>query len=410
VLVSRSPETETLRRFAAEGDKSTVPGLARRSPTQDFHSAAFRRPYNPPTKAGTPEKARLDLDQLPFPLHDDGLPGYAGYGFATLESSRGCYHACTFCLPCAFYRAAGSPYRLRSIGNVVDEIESLYHQGARLFLFDDEQFLPPGRARVQRVEALGNELERRKLRVAFTVKCRADDVETALFRRLQEMGLLRVYIGIESGCQGTLDLLGKGVTVQRNAEALAALDELGIVAGFRSLLFHPWSTLETLQADVAFLQSVLPRVSTGFNFQEVQVYPGTPLAARLRAEGRGANDPWPMPYTIADPRAELLRRLNRIVFASSGAHAKLCDVLTQAWFDLLLQRRFQPQQFSADRARQLKVTTARTNAESLGVWREMLAFASKGNLYDADQVNAHAGNWAGRVNQALAPLFASCCS
>jgi anaerobic magnesium-protoporphyrin IX monomethyl ester cyclase len=348
-----------------------------------------------------------NLDALPFPLHHD-LPEYAGYGFATIESSRGCYHACTFCLPCAFYRAAGAPYRLRSIVNLVDEIEALYRRGTRLFLFDDEQFLPRGRAREGRVEALGRELERRNLSIAFTIKCRADDVDAPLFRRLKAMGLLRVYVGIESGCQATLDLFGKHVTAQRNAEALTTLDELGIVADFRSLLFHPWSTLESIQADIAFLHSVMPHVPTSFDFREVEVYPGTPLAARLRAEGSGVGDPWPLAYTIADPRAELLRRLMHIVF--SGAHARFQEQITQAWFDLLLRRRFQPAQFDVDRAQRLKADVARVNAESLDVWRDMLAFAGESDIYNAEFVNERAAEWAARINQVLASLHASCYS
>jgi anaerobic magnesium-protoporphyrin IX monomethyl ester cyclase len=343
-------------------------------------------------------QAVSNLDDLPFPLHDD-LPEYASYGFATIESSRGCYHACTFCLPCAFYRATGAPYRLRSIVNLVDEIEALYQRGTRLFLFDDEQFLPPGRAREERVEALGHELDRRNLQIAFTLKCRADDVDAPLFRRLKTMGLLRVYVGVESGCQATLDLLGKGVTAQRNAEALTLLDELGIVADFRSLLFHPWSTLESIQADITFLQSVMPHVPTSFDFREVEVYPGTPLAARLRAEGRGTGDPWPMPYTIADPRGELLRRLMHIVF--SGAHVRFQEQVTQTWFDLLLQRRFHPAQFDADRARQLKAAVARVNAESLAVWRDILTFAGEGDIYNAELVNQSAAEWAARINRLI---------
>jgi radical SAM superfamily enzyme YgiQ (UPF0313 family) len=297
---------------------------------------------------------------------------------------------------------------LRSIINLVDEIKALHRRGTRLFLFDDEQFLPPGRAREVRVEALGQELERRNLSIAFTIKCRADDVDAPLFRRLKAMGLLRVYAGVESGCQATLDLLGKRVTAQRNAEALTTLDELDIVADLRSLLFHPWSTLETVQADIAFLQSVMPHLSTCFNFQEVEVYPGTPLAARLRAEGRGTGDPWPLIYTIADPRAELLRRLMRIAF--SDAHARFQEQVTQTWFDLLLQRRFQPAQFDSDRARQLKAAVAHVNAESLDVWCDMLAFAGEGDIYDTDQVNAHAAGWAAHINQVLASPHASCYS
>lgn len=366
-----------------------VPGLAYRSP-------AVRA--NPP-----PKPLAGDLDDLPFPAHDDGIPSRLGYGFATVEGSRGCYHACTFCLPCAFYRAAGAPhYRLRSVDNLVDEIEALYRQGTRLFLFDDEQFLPPGHTREERVAALHRELERRGLCIAFTIKCRADDVDVALFRRLKEMGLLRTYVGVESGCQASLDLLGKGVTAQRNAEALAVLDGLDIVADFRSLLFHPWSTLETIQADVAFLLSAVPYMSTCFSFHEVEIYPGTPLAAQLRGEGRGEGDPWPLSYSIADPRAELLRRLSRFVFDPSGAHAVIQSVLTQAWYDLLLQRRFQPAQFGPAQARKLKAVAASVNAQAIRMWQEMLAFASEGDIYDADQVNERACVWAGRIHSLCA--------
>jgi radical SAM superfamily enzyme YgiQ (UPF0313 family) len=340
----------------------------------------------------------LNLDDTPFPARDDGIASHQGYGFATIESSRGCYHACTFCLPCAFYRDLGARYRLRSVTNVVDEIEALYRQGARLFLFDDEQFLSAGHARTERVTALGDELARRRLQIAFTIKCRADDVDAALFRRLKEMGLLRVYIGIESGCQQSLDLFGKRVTVQQNADALAALDALDIVADFRALLFHPWSTLEAIQADIAFLQSVMPHISTAFNFREIEIYPGTPLAERLRAEGHDHHDSLPIGYILADSRAELSRRLCRVVFSPHGCYARVQDALTQAWFDLLLQQRFQPTSSYADHAHELKATAARVNSASLDVWRDMLAFADAGDIHDAEQVNARACAWTSRVN------------
>jgi len=395
VIASRSPEHSE--------------GAAKQSPKYNCHHRRrlLRRsaPRNdiserlPLTLCVNPlPKPLASLDDLPFPARDDGLPARLGYGFATVEGSRGCYHACTFCLPCTFYRAGGAPpYRRRSPAHLVDEIEALYRRGTRLFLFDDEQFLPPGHTREERVAALGHELERRGLRIAFTIKCRADDVDAALFRRLQEMGLLRVYIGVESGCQASLDLLGKGVTAQRNAEALAVLDRLDIVADFRSLLFHPWSTLETVRADIGFLHSAVPYVATCFSFHEVEIYPGTPLADRLRAEGRGEGDPWPLPYTLTDPRAELLRRLSRFVFGS-GTHAGIQDLLTQAWYDLLLQRRFQPAQFEEGKARKLKALAAGVNTQSLHVWREMLAFAGEGGIYDADQINERACAWANRIH------------
>ncbi len=313
-----------------------------------------------------------NLDSLPFPARDDGIASYLGYGFATVVASCGCYHACAFCLPSAFYRAYGAPYRPRGIAHLIDEIESLHRQGARLFLFDDEQFLPPRLARGERVAAFADELARRDLQIAFTIKCRADDVDETLFRQLREIGLLRVYTGIESGDQATLDLYNKRVTARQNADALAMLDALGIVADFRALIIHPWSTLETMRAEVDFLQSVLPNCSTAFDFRQVEIYPGTPLANRLRDEGRCDDTTWQIPYTLADARAEFVRQAYRRTLAQSEEYRNAQDTLTREWFACLLARRFTPPSADATRARELQARARRVNEEALNVWREML--------------------------------------
>jgi len=345
--------------------------------------------------------AVAELDDLPWPQRDSNGTSYLGYGFATVQSSRGCYHACAMCLPCAFYRAApGGGYRLRSIPNLVDEIEALYRRGTRLFLFDDEQFLPPGDERHARVEAFAQELAHREMEIAFTIKCRPDDVEAGILRRLQKIGLLRVYVGIESGCQVTLDLLGKGVTVQRNSEALVTLDRLGLVADFFCLIFHPWSTLETIEADLAFLEQAIPQYAAVFNFSEVAVYPGTPLARRLRGEGRVEGAPWPLAYEIADPRAELMRRLNGLIFGGSTAHDRIRDRVTQAWFALLMMQRFHPQESDKAQFGMLMALVGRLNQETLDVWQQMMTFVRKEDIHDPARVNLSAGRWAGVVHAA----------
>ncbi len=364
--------------LARGSDWRSTPGLAYRGATVQVN------PLPPPA---------LDLDRLPFPLRDDGIAVTdSGLGYATLESSRGCYHACSFCLPCALYRACGAPYITRNIPALVEEIESLYRRGARLFLFDDEQFLPPGRARLARSEQLGDQLAQRNLEIAFTIKCRADDVDEFLFGRLKAMGLIRVYLGVESGCQASLDLFNKGVTAARNAQALAALNRLGIVADFRSLMFHPLSTLETLQAEIAFLEHALPDVPTVFTFREVECYVGTPL-------GQYSPHPLrPLDYVIADPRAELVRRISRIVFGARDAPHGLHAQTSRAWYNILLARRFGASR--SDQAAQLKETITRLNRETLSIWRELLAFAASDQLYNVELVNQRAAEWAQRARAA----------
>ncbi len=348
-----------------------------------------------------PTPARIsNTDALPHPARAERISTRLGYGFATVESSSGCYHHCAFCLPRAFYRQCRAAYRMRTITDLVDEIEQLYHRGTRLFLFDDEQFLAPKRVRTERIAAFGEELARRDLNIAFTIKCRADDVDATLFRQLQELGLIRVYAGIESGCQASLDLFDKGTTVEQNVKALRTFDQLGLVSDFHILAFHPWSTLETIETEIDFLERVRPDVSTLFGWGEVEIYAGTPLGARAKAEGRIEGKVWDLSYTIADPRTELLRRLTRLTCDPSGAYGRLQAGLTEAWFDQLVQQRFAPSASDEESARELKNLAAGVNGASLLIWREMLSFVREGNIYNADEVNARAGDWARRINAA----------
>ena len=363
--------------FAAEELRAACPAVDSVQSTEHVIAKRAVRDEAIPDQLGEcfTSLAMTDLDALPFPARDDGIASFLGHGFATIEASRGCYHACTFCLPRAFHRAQGAPYRLRGIPHLVDEIEVLYRQGARLFLFDDEQFLPPQPARAERIAAFADELAHRDLHIAFTLKCRADDVDAALFRRLRDIGLLRVYIGIESGDRAALDLYNKRVTPQQNADALASLDALGIVADFRALVFHPWSTLETLRAEIAFLQDVLPNCSTLFDFREVEIYPGTPLANRLRAEGSGAGSAWQIQYALADARAEWARRACRRTFSQSDTYRNAQDALTREWYALLLARRFRPAVADEERARELRESAMRRNSETLKIGEEILESA-----------------------------------
>jgi anaerobic magnesium-protoporphyrin IX monomethyl ester cyclase len=347
-----------------------------------------RAPLNP--------KLARDFEDEPWPARDDApLRSPAGYCFATVEGSRGCYHSCTFCLPCAFCRATGAAYRPRSIPDLCGEIAALYRQGARLFLFDDEQFLAPGRARNERVAALGRELSGRELKIGFTIKCRPDDVEPDLFALLKDMGLLRVYVGLESGCQASLDLFGKGVTPDANLRALQVLTDLGIIADFRLLMFHPWSTHELIREELAFLHRALPYATTAFSFHEVEIYPGTVLGERMRREDRFSHRPWPVPYVVEDARVEWLRAAGRLLFGAGSAYYGLHNMLSAAWYDLLMDERILGTTDSHRQTARRLTGAARTiNEGALGLWQEIMTLCENGNLSSLGQVERRAAGWA----------------
>jgi hypothetical protein len=291
---------------------------------------------------------------------------------------------------------------MRSAGSICNEVEARYWEGARLFLFDDEQFLAPLPLREGRVDALEKELARRSLEIAFTIKCRADDVTPALFQHLRRMGLLRVYLGLESNWQPCLDLLGKGTRVEQNARALRVLESLGIVADFRCLLFHPWSTLETIRAELTGLAALAAGLTTLLDFRELEVYPGTAVAYRMTVEGRLVGSLTPSAYAILDPAAELLRRLCRVVFGASGAFGAARERITQGWFQLLLSERFGGDR-PAGGSQCLVSDVRRINEACLALWDEMVRFAGSGRMTEADEVNGRAAEWSARLGLGCLP-------
>ncbi len=88
-----------------------------------------------------------DLDRLPFPERSDIDYRRQDLSTASVLGSRGCPWNCNFCSIRPFYEAQGGKLRrLRSPAAVVEEMRQLHvEQGARIFLFQDDDFLATGR-------------------------------------------------------------------------------------------------------------------------------------------------------------------------------------------------------------------------------------------------------------------------
>ncbi len=163
-----------------------------------------------------------------------------------------------------------------------------------------------------------------------------------------------------------------------------------------------------LASEISFLQRVSAHLAIVIDWREVEVYAGTPLAERLSREKRGDAAAWSIQYTIPDPRAELVRRMSRLVFCSD-AYRRLGDAFSEAWYAVLLSRRLEPQesQGAGEADARLRAVVARANEQSLQVWEEMLAFARTGDVYSVDVVNARAGAWAQHVSCAAHAALAA---
>lgn len=301
-LLERLPAFDSV--VCGEGERPMLQLAERLDGLAEVAGLVWRGPDGRPVR-NPPATNPVDLDELAWPVHRKPYDRYLGLPIVNVLGSRGCTHACAFCSIAAWHRQCGGPrLRLRRPERVAEEIAALYRDGVRVFNFHDDNFVLDSRAETfDRVRALERELRARGVgRLAFAVKARPDEVDEELFAYLKTMGLFRVFLGIEAGTAESLRRLGRGQTVSDNERALDVVDALDLHTCFNLLIFNPESTLEDVAANVGFLRA---RPRNPMNFCRTEIYAGTPLERRLRAQGRLLGDPWGYDYVMTDPRAQL---------------------------------------------------------------------------------------------------------
>jgi len=255
----------------------------------------------------TPKRRTLDdLDTLPFPERHGRIHSVAGVPTSFLMGSRGCYENCAYCCITTLHNLApGKKFRQRSVELIADEMAELYRErGTRQFVFHDDNFLVPSVAHNQaRIEGFDKAFKGRGMEdLALLVKCRPADANLEVLSRLKEMGLVRIFMGIESATEMGLLTLDRHQTVGQSIRALDICAELDISAQFTIMTFNPDANLNTLRADLAFMRRF---AGNPLNFCRAEIYAGTPLEKRMIALGRARGDYRAREYSMYDPVADL---------------------------------------------------------------------------------------------------------
>jgi anaerobic magnesium-protoporphyrin IX monomethyl ester cyclase len=311
-------------------DVTTVSGLC------------FRRPdgsigLNPST--GNPDK----LDQLPFPkrttFHD-----YYGKRIASVLTSRGCWRDCAFCSINAWYkRGGGKNFRFRGVANLVAELQDLYFRhGVRIFNFqDDNFFLPDAEQACRRFEALRDGLRDAAVDdLAIAVKARPDSITRESIQVLDELGLFRVFLGVENYSENGLRNLNRKCSREQILRALEILNDFDVHVAYNLLMFEPDTVLDDILINLRFMER---HVENPFNFCRAEAYAGTGLEAKLVAEGRLLGDYFGFDYRLKDPRSEAFHQIaNHAFFDRNFSDYGLHYFNMEVDFCFQLLRRFYP--------------------------------------------------------------------
>ena len=327
-----------------------------------------------------------DLDCLPAPDRRGPVHMVAGVPTSYLMGSRGCYGDCAYCCITTLHRLApGRRFRQRDVEAVSNEMAALYwERGTRQFVFHDDNFLVPSEAHNHaRIDALEKALRRRGVQdIALLIKCRPADANERVLRRLKDLGLVRVFLGVEAATPSGLASLERKQSVEDSVRALDACGALDISAQFTLMTFNPDATLETLRADIAFM-----RRYSGYplNYCRAEIYAGTPLERRMVECGRARGGYLGRAYRLADPAADLACRAALDVFHlrcwSNG-----CLMLTTIGLDhaAAVARRFYGVRQVADLSRRVADWVRSANLDTIDFLEEVVALsATVGGRADA---------------------------
>jgi len=263
--VARGEYDETVVELAGALERKSevrdVAGLTIRE-NGTFHAAASRPPIE-------------DLDSIPFVSRTYGkflrFGNYfnpnALFPMVTIATSRGCPFQCIFCVyP---QTMMGHRVRLRSVANVVDEMEYIVREfpGVQSIFFEDDTFT----AIRKRCAEISGEILRRGIRVSWSINARADlDFET--MKIMKDAGCRCMCVGFESGSPVLLETIKKKVTIDKMLRFVEDARKAGILVHGCFIVGHPGETRGTMEQTLELSKRLNPDT---VQFYPIMVYPGT---------------------------------------------------------------------------------------------------------------------------------------
>jgi anaerobic magnesium-protoporphyrin IX monomethyl ester cyclase len=219
-----------------------------------------------------------------FPLPDRSDFDHAAYQRVWLQetgskvtsiiTTLGCPFGCDFCSKPIF----GTVWRRRDLDAVFAEIEQIRHLGYdSLWIADDDFTLS-----TPYLEAFCRHMA--GLQMGWSCLSRANGISEATVRQMKEAGCRRVYLGLESGSQATLQLMNKQATLDEGIRAVHAYRQAGIDVAAFFLVGYPGETVASIEETFKLALS-LPLDEISFNVPFP--LPGSRLFERLGGPDEG---------------------------------------------------------------------------------------------------------------------------
>ena len=204
-----------------------------------------------------------DLDKIPFVSKiykkhlniRDYFLGQSLYPEVQIFTGRGCPNQCTFCTwP---QTLMGRKYRVRSVSNVLDELEWIQDNlDVREVFFEDDTFT----ISKERVLKFCKEYRERGLDVTWACNARADTLELETMKEMKKSDCRLLIAGYESGSNEILKNIKKGFTVDRIKRFAWDAKIAGLLVHGDFIIGLPGETRETIELTRKLIKEVKPDI------------------------------------------------------------------------------------------------------------------------------------------------------
>jgi anaerobic magnesium-protoporphyrin IX monomethyl ester cyclase len=194
-----------------------------------------------------------------------------GYAPGSLIATRGCPYSCDFCSR----PISGKKFRKRSPEDIIEEIKEIHKLGYRHLWFADDAFT----ADLDFVFELCAKISNLDFNISWDCLSRVDKINNELVTAMKKSGLAKVYLGIESGSNETLNLMKKGTTIDDSKNAIQLFKNCNVDVGGFFMIGYPdesiesiWDTIEfSVREDLDYISYTVP-----------YPLPGSPLYDRFK--------------------------------------------------------------------------------------------------------------------------------
>jgi radical SAM superfamily enzyme YgiQ (UPF0313 family) len=225
-----------------------------------------------------------DINSLPHP--DRELYKNIDFIYKNIRQEvlvgRGCYFDCSYCSNHAFiklYKGKGQYFRLRSVLNIIDELEEIQkHYHPACFFFHDDTFIYEKRFTFEFLEAY-----KKKIALPFACLIRADIVTQDQIKLLQQSGCYFTYFGVETGNEQLRNtLLNKNLSDETILNCAKLLHRYEIPFSTFNMVGLPGETLSNTWETIRLNTKINPKWAW---FSVYQTLPETKLAKYTLEQG-----------------------------------------------------------------------------------------------------------------------------